>query len=126
MKTGNRFPAPPFMSRWNCGAPERSRTPNPQIRSLVLYPVELRARDHKAARPGAYNYSSRVRQRKADCRTRRSRAAFRRHHIGSVSPETIAAATPAANLIPTRLSHEGDYARIRSPLAVKFLGALVV
>ncbi len=25
------------------GAPERSRTPNPQIRSLVLYPVELRA-----------------------------------------------------------------------------------
>src|SRR5882724_11808081 len=26
------------------GAPERSRTPNPQIRSLVLYPIELRAR----------------------------------------------------------------------------------
>jgi hypothetical protein len=25
------------------GAPERSRTPNPQIRSLVLYPIELRA-----------------------------------------------------------------------------------
>src|SRR4029077_1222872 len=25
------------------GAPERIRTPNPQIRSLVLYPVELRA-----------------------------------------------------------------------------------
>lgn len=26
------------------GAPERIRTPNPQIRSLVLYPIELRAR----------------------------------------------------------------------------------
>ncbi len=24
------------------GAPEGSRTPNPQIRSLVLYPIELR------------------------------------------------------------------------------------
>ena len=29
------------------GAPERSRTPNPQIRSLVLYPIELRARAEK-------------------------------------------------------------------------------
>ena len=26
------------------GAPERIRTPNPQIRSLMLCPVELRAR----------------------------------------------------------------------------------
>jgi hypothetical protein len=33
------------------GAPERIRTPNPQIRSLVLYPVELRAR--KAAKLAA-------------------------------------------------------------------------
>ena len=31
------------------GAPERIRTPNPQIRSLVLYPVELRARTPKPA-----------------------------------------------------------------------------
>jgi hypothetical protein len=34
------------IGRWKVvgsGAPERSRTPNPQIRSLVLYPVELRA-----------------------------------------------------------------------------------
>ena len=28
---------------WESGAPEKIRTPNPQIRSLVLYPVELRA-----------------------------------------------------------------------------------
>ncbi len=27
----------------NIGAPEKIRTSNPQIRSLVLYPVELRA-----------------------------------------------------------------------------------
>src|SRR5215475_4511383 len=33
------------------GAPERIRTPNPQIRSLVLYPVELRA--HVAAKGSA-------------------------------------------------------------------------
>jgi hypothetical protein len=29
---------------WKAGAPEETRTPNPQIRSLVLYPIELRAR----------------------------------------------------------------------------------
>src|SRR5689334_7187702 len=28
------------------GAPEEIRTPDPQIRSLVLYPAELRARAH--------------------------------------------------------------------------------
>src|SRR4051794_3543292 len=33
LRTGNRS-----LSRWKIGAPERSRTPNPQIRSLVLYP----------------------------------------------------------------------------------------
>src|SRR6185437_4134570 len=32
------------------GAPERIRTPNPQIRSLVLYPVELRAHERRAGR----------------------------------------------------------------------------
>jgi hypothetical protein len=29
------------------GAPEEIRTPDPQIRSLVLYPAELRARGHR-------------------------------------------------------------------------------
>jgi hypothetical protein len=28
----------------SAGAPEEIRTPDPQIRSLVLYPAELRAR----------------------------------------------------------------------------------
>lgn len=32
------------ISLGKCGAPEETRTPNPQIRSLVLYPVELRVR----------------------------------------------------------------------------------
>src|SRR5436305_14433668 len=44
------------------GAPERSRTPNPQIRSLVLYPVELRAlmpcRGRHAGGEGGNNYAS--------------------------------------------------------------------
>jgi hypothetical protein len=41
------------------GAPERSRTPNPQIRSLVLYPIELRARAEKrAGSKGSNNYST--------------------------------------------------------------------
>ena len=49
------------------GAPERSRTPNPQIRSLVLYPIELRARAAKRAGcGGANNYSRRARSGKAD------------------------------------------------------------
>jgi hypothetical protein len=30
------------------GAPEEIRTPDPQIRSLVLYPAELRAHAHRA------------------------------------------------------------------------------
>ena len=29
--------------QWFSGAPEEIRTPDPQIRSLVLYPAELRA-----------------------------------------------------------------------------------
>ena len=38
------------LSPWKFGAPERSRTPNPQIRSLVLYPIELRARAEQPSR----------------------------------------------------------------------------
>jgi hypothetical protein len=33
------------------GAPEEIRTPDPQIRSLVLYPAELRALDSAAGKP---------------------------------------------------------------------------
>ena len=33
------------------GAPEEIRTPDPQIRSLVLYPAELRARFHEGSGP---------------------------------------------------------------------------
>ena len=33
------------------GAPEEIRTPDPQIRSLVLYPAELRAHSAKAGKP---------------------------------------------------------------------------
>ena len=29
-------------AQWQSGAPERDRTSNPQIRSLMLYPIELR------------------------------------------------------------------------------------
>ena len=35
-----------ILDRLENGAPERIRTSDPQIRSLVLYPAELRARDH--------------------------------------------------------------------------------
>jgi hypothetical protein len=34
------------------GAPEEIRTPDPQIRSLVLYPAELRALDSTTEKPG--------------------------------------------------------------------------
>ena len=33
------------MNTSECGDPGGSRTPNPQIRSLMLYPVELRGRE---------------------------------------------------------------------------------
>lgn len=32
---------------WNSGAPGRIRTSDPQVRSLVLYPAELRAREKR-------------------------------------------------------------------------------
>ena len=37
------------IDRWNmrCGAPGEIRTPDTQIRSLVLYPAELRAHNYK-------------------------------------------------------------------------------
>ena len=38
-----KAPAIPGMDPDEAGAPERIRTPDPQIRSLVLYPAELRA-----------------------------------------------------------------------------------
>jgi hypothetical protein len=47
--TGQRFfrlpTAPVFFLLYQApiGAPGETRTPNPQIRSLVLYPIELRA-----------------------------------------------------------------------------------
>jgi hypothetical protein len=49
------------------GAPERIRTPNPQIRSLVLYPVELRAR--KAAKLAASPLQRKVNYGGLPCRT---------------------------------------------------------
>jgi hypothetical protein len=51
-----RVEAPPREAKKNaiipnrCGAPEEIRTPDPQIRSLVLYPAELRARFSPAFR----------------------------------------------------------------------------
>src|SRR3981189_1259724 len=44
------------------GAPEEIRAPDPQIRSLVLYPAELRARfslRHLGLRPGCFRYKDR-------------------------------------------------------------------
>jgi hypothetical protein len=44
MRTNNLYVSRCPRKSLKIGAPERSRTPNPQIRSLVLYPIELRAR----------------------------------------------------------------------------------
>src|SRR6266576_1528834 len=41
---GARGGAGGFAKEYRSGAPEEIRTPDPQIRSLVLYPAELRAR----------------------------------------------------------------------------------
>lgn len=46
-----RVPAYIIMIRRD-GAPEEIRTPDPQIRSLVLYPAELRVRTALRAGPG--------------------------------------------------------------------------
>jgi hypothetical protein len=39
-----KYAAPTVRSWKRNGAPEEIRTPDPQIRSLVLYPAELRVR----------------------------------------------------------------------------------
>jgi hypothetical protein len=63
------------------GAPERSRTPNPQIRSLVLYPIELRApAECVAAMRGGHNYSTAFGEGKA-------------HHYAAWWPAVIAETT---------------------------------
>ena len=58
-KTGNRnfqqaFPTRSQQVQLSAGAPGEIRTPDPQIRSLVLYPAELRARRDLAIGFGAY------------------------------------------------------------------------
>jgi hypothetical protein len=48
-------------TEWVAGAPEEIRTPDPQIRSLVLYPAELRALDSAAEnRTAAQRHSYRL------------------------------------------------------------------
>ena len=44
------------LTRRMYGDPGGSRTPNPQIRSLMLYPVELRGRVGGIRRHGRKNY----------------------------------------------------------------------
>ncbi len=48
-----RVPVHPPLQVCNIGAPEEIRTPDPQIRSLVLYPAELRALFVEAGPAGA-------------------------------------------------------------------------
>src|SRR5229473_1976940 len=49
--------------QWFVGAPEGIRTPDPQIRSLVLYPAELPARaSPRSAIPGAGQAAPAARQ----------------------------------------------------------------
>src|SRR5215469_7337927 len=87
---------PPLSPPERIGAPERSRTPNPQIRSLVLYPIELRARAEADHRDGRHNYRSRMQQRKA---VHQGRVAgwSRNDHIGGMIPDTTAARKIAAD-----------------------------
>src|SRR5260221_451236 len=57
------------------GAPEEIRTPDPQIRSLVLYPAELRARLAHRAGKRSQNEQSR-RERASSYRLRPAMARF--------------------------------------------------
>ena len=50
-----RLPVPPRSQKPNCqtgGAPRATRTPDPQVRSLMLYPAELWARTESNSLPG--------------------------------------------------------------------------
>src|SRR5438874_12562940 len=62
----------PGMMRTKNGAPEEIRTPDPQIRSLVLYPAELRALAHRAG--NAPRIGQALRERGHTYRLRRGKA----------------------------------------------------
>src|SRR3954466_699324 len=51
-RVGGIRPPKSIQSIGNDGAPEEIRTPDPQIRSLVLYPAELRARSRLRGEAG--------------------------------------------------------------------------
>src|SRR4051812_11810552 len=80
------------------GAPEEIRTPDPQIRSLVLYPAELRARFSRAfqgARPGhpacIRKTFSEVAKARHSYRLRAGLARSDPGHRNSIQAETAAA-----------------------------------
>ena len=52
MDSQQRFPTHSQQPQLSAGAPEEIRTPDPQIRSLVLYPAELRAHAVRAGDRG--------------------------------------------------------------------------
>jgi hypothetical protein len=54
-----------------CGAPGEIRTPDPLVRSQVLYPTELRARCVKLVRDGGLRPPRRLSQRAAHSKGRR-------------------------------------------------------
>ena len=56
-------------SRRESGAPEEIRTPDPQIRSLVLYPAELRVRTAANGEGGSLPHGCRGGKSRIDCFT---------------------------------------------------------
>ena len=88
------------------GAPERIRTSDPQIRSLVLYPAELRARMREIAR-GAKPLAEGERRFNPSASFQRDQAAFCRN--ASVSRH--------ATLLSAASSTSGPTSSLVAPLA---------
>src|SRR5215469_3880058 len=96
---------PPLSPPERIGAPERSRTPNPQIRSLVLYPVELRApAESGPAMHGGHKYPTALGNGKAHRHNPALAAGCYRDHIGWMGPDAIARHDSAADDPATRPS----------------------
>src|ERR1700722_20387571 len=106
------------------GAPERIRTSDPQIRSLVLYPAELRVRILRARTYwGAFPKASitvpawdrGATQRQIPCKSQWKRADFRlKRHCGALSLTAPLVKTPARSA-SRRLRQMGLGLGARSP-----------
>src|SRR5262245_40298797 len=96
-----------------CGVPDRNRTCNPQLRRLVLYPVELRALDRGGRSPSAAALVG-VERFELPTSCSQSKRATRLRHTPRESGVVYARLETEANATPHRRL-KGHFCACRTP-----------